>query len=194
MPTAKIIPLIQQTATTPVWPIAGDVPNLEDIIDDQATTMAAQAVLIDAYQGNLNAAQAPVPGTVATGVANATSGSTTNIVVNSATPTIVNGATVTDATVPPVTPAGTTVLGQISGTVGGNGDYLLSQPVNYTTTMNLTFTPPPTPSAWPTPTDAPTLELIREQQTSVLRMQSSLIQAYQDLLNYSQTPAPPSGP
>lgn len=181
----------QQTAS---WPITGDVPDLENIIAAQAETIEQQAALIDAYQANLSAAQNPLPGPAATGTGAITTASTSLSVSGVSGANIVTGATVTDATVPPVTPAGTVVLGQISGTTGGGGVYLLNHAVTYAASIALTFTPPAGASSWPTPTDAPTLELIREQQTAVLRLQSSLIQSYQDLLNLSETAAPPTGP
>lgn len=186
--------LAPQTTAAATWPIPGDVPPLDTIIADQAETIAAQAVLIDAYQGVLNTAQNPPPGTAAVGTGAITTASTSLSVSGVSAANIVTGATVTDATVPPITPAGTIVLGQISGTPGSGGVYLLNKPVTYAATIALTFTPPPGVSSWPTPTDAPTLELIREQQTAVLRLQSSLIQSYQDLLNLSETAAPPTGP
>ena len=44
------------------------------------------------------------------------------------------------------------------------------------------------------PTDADTLNAIVQAQTAVIRNQTALLQQYQDLLNVSQTPAPPTGP
>lgn len=176
-------------ATTTAWPIAGDAPSLETIVADQAKTISAQEALLHAYQGNLNAAQSPPAGTAATGNGT-TTGSSTSVVVTTVTGTIVANAAVTGVGIP----TGTTVLGQISGTTGGAGTYLLSTPVNLATAVMLTFTPTGGVSTWPLPGDAPTLQLIVQQQTAILRTQSALLQHYQDLLNTSQTPAPPTGP
>lgn len=189
VPTPKNAPA-PAAATT--WPIPGDVPDLNQIVDDQAAAIASQAALIDAYQGNLAAAQNPVQGPAATATATATG---TQLAV-SATPaitgTIVVGATITDPAGVTV-PAGTTILGQISGTPGKDGVYLTSGPTTAASTV-LTFTPPPTPQNWPVPQDPLTLNLIAQYQIAVLRVQSALIQHYQDLLTTSQTPAPPTGP
>lgn len=179
------------TQAVPVWPILGDVPDLRNIVQDQAETIAANAVLIDAYQTNLNTAQNPPPGTAATGNATTTGSSTSLAVVGSAG-TIHMGATITGSGVP-TTPA-VTVLGQISGTTGQDGTYLVSAPLTLATATALTFTPPPAPSTWPAPMDAPTLLTITQQQTAILRNQSALLQHYVDLLNSSITPAPPTGP
>jgi len=178
--------------TTPVWPVAGDAPDLRTIVQDQAETIAAQAALIDAYQTNLNTAQtppAPLPTPTGNGTASAAPNDTTltvsavtggNIVVNA----VVAGAGI---------PTGTTIIAQQSGTPGGNGVYTTSVATTASSAA-LTFTPPQSLSPWPTPNDAPTLTMVQQQQTAILRTQTALIQQYQDLLNTSQTPAPPSGP
>lgn len=180
-------------AAVAIWPIAGDVPDLETIIADQAETIAANAVLIDAYQANLNTAQNPPPGTASTGTGDTAGIASTSVTVNAIVGTITKGATITTAVTAVTIPPNTTVLGQISGTTGGNGVYLVSNPVTLTA-VPLTFTPLPPPSTWPTPNDAPTLLLITQQQSSILRTQSALLQHYVDLLNTSQTTAPPTGP
>lgn len=263
-------------AATPVWPIPGDVPDIEDVIDDQATTIKAQAALIDAYQAVLSSAQSAPTGTPAnsTGTAGTVGSPSNQITVTGTTGTIVTGAIITSPvfgiagggppfqvlgqisgtpggdgvylvnysvvftsipltfTPPALTtvgvvgtsaaapnanqltittgappgsitigatvldgslvPSGTIILGQISGTSGAAGVYLTSNPTSCSNT-NLTINTYAT-SSWPVPTDAPTLELIREDQTAILRMQSSLIQNYQQLLNDSQTTPPPTGP
>lgn len=191
LPTTRSLPM---PMAAPVWPIPGDVPDIETIIADQAETIQAQAALIDAYQGTLNAIQNPPPGTPATGTGT-TSGSSTSLNVNAVTGVIVGRAAVTDPLGGTGIPAGTIVLGQISGTPGGVGSYLLNNAVNLATPgITLNFTPPPPATTWPTPTDAPTLMLIQQTQTAVLRMQTSLLQQYQELLNLSQTTPPPTGP
>src|SRR6516162_4951280 len=62
---------VTRFAATPtpldLWPIPGDAPDLKTIVQDQATTMTAQAALIDAYQGWLNTEQTP-PAATATGI------------------------------------------------------------------------------------------------------------------------------
>lgn len=184
MPTAAPAP-------RDMWPIVPDAPDIRAIVEDQATTIAAQHTLIAAYQGNLNAAQTPPAGTAATG-AGTTSGSSTTLTVASAQGTIHTGSTISGSGVPTVNPP--TILGQISGTTGSNGAYLMSAALNIATAVTLTFTPPPAASTWPIPNDSDTLMLIQQTQTAILRVQSALIAHYQDLLNQSQTPAPPSGP
>lgn len=173
------------------WPIAGDQPDLLAIVQNQAEVMQDQEALLHAYQANLTAAQnvaAPAPATGNGAVVTAS----TSVTVSGVTGVIVNGATVGGtglATAP-------TVLGQISGTVGGNGVYLLSAAVTFAAVAALTFQAPPPAefSAWPTATDVTTLDTLVTQQTAVIRTQTALIQHYQDVLNTSQTAAPPTGP
>lgn len=172
------------TIAAPVWPIAGDVPDLLAIVIGQAGTIASQEALLHAYQGNLTPAATPATGTGAIVTAS------TSLAVSAVTGTIVTGAVVTGSVI-----AGTvTVLGQISGTTGGAGTYLMSAPVTLAAAAVLTFTPPAGSSSWPVPRDAYTLNLIVQIQTAVLRTQSALLQHYQDLLNTSQVAAPPTGP
>ena len=174
------------TVVTPVWPVAEDAPDLETIVADQAKTIAAQAALIDEYQTVLNNAQSPPPGPAVTGIGTATG--TTSLTVAGSSGTIAAGATVTDGGTTAVVPTGTTILGQISGTIGRDGVYLTSNPIT-ATSVAMNFTPPPSASTWPTPGDAPTLQAIQVVQTGIIRLQSSLTQQYIDLLNTSQTPA-----
>jgi hypothetical protein len=184
--SSNVVPFTGPVALD-VWPIPGDAPNLKTIVQDQATTMTAQAALIDAYQDWLNTEQTPPAAT-----ANGTSTGTTSITLSSvAGGPILNGTVVTGTGVP-TTPA-TTVVSQQSGTWGGNGTYTLSAATTLTN-VALTFTPGGGPMPWPTPTDSNTLNTIQQQQTSILRSQTALLQQYQDLLNTSLTPAPPTGP
>lgn len=171
------------------WPIAGDIPDLLAIVTEQAATIAAQEALLHAYQGTLNAAQNPPAGTPAT-ANGAIVSATTSLPVTGTVGTIVAGAVVTGT--PNATPP--TVLGQISGTTGKDGTYLLSAPVTLAAIAALTFTPPAPPSTWPPAQDAATLDILVATQTGVIRSQTALLQHYQDLLNQSQTPAPPTGP
>lgn len=172
------------------WPIAGDAPDLLTIVNGQTETIAAQEALLHAYQDTLNAAQNPPAGAPATANGAITTGATTSLVVTGTVGTIVNDAQVlgTPNSTPPV------VLGQISGTPGKDGTYLLSAPVTLAAVAALSFVPPPPPSAWPPAQDAATLDLLMTTQTALLRTQTALIQHYQDLLNQSQTAPPPSGP
>lgn len=177
---------------TASWPVAGDAPDLLAIVTDQARTIAANAALIDAYQGNLNAAQNPPAGTPATANGAITTGATTSISVSGTIGTIAAGATITGtglATAP-------IVIGQISGTAGSDGSYLISAAVTFAVVTGLTFTPPPAafPGTWPIPQDQTTLNLLVQEQTAVIRTQTALIQHYQDVLNTSQVPAPATGP
>jgi hypothetical protein len=169
---------------TPVWPIPGDVPPLLTIVQDQAETIAAQEVLLHAYQTNLNTAQASPP-TTATG----NSTGTTSLTLAGVTGSVLLSAAVTGTGVP----AATSIVAQQSGTPGGAGVYTTNQ---VTTLVNaaLTITPGGGPVNWPVPQDAPTLSLISQQQTAVLRTQNALLQQYQDLLNTSQTTPPATGP
>jgi hypothetical protein len=149
-----------------------------NIVHDQAATVAAQEVLLHAYQTDLNTAQAPPPAT-ATG----TSTGTTALTLASVTGVVLIGSTVTGTGVP----AALTITAQQSGTLGGAGVYTTSA-VTTLTSAALTITPGGGPSPWPTPRDAPTLSLISQAQVASIRTQSALIQHYQDILNYSQTP------
>lgn len=171
------------------WPIAGDVPDLLAIVTDQAATIRDQEALIHAYQGTLNAAQHPAPGTPAT-ANGAIVTATTSLPVTGTIGSIVIGATVggTPNATPPV------VLGQISGTPHQDGTYLLDSAVTLPAVAALTFTPPPPPSPWPPQQDAATLGILVATQTGIIRSQTGLLQHYQDLLNQSSTPPPPSGP
>lgn len=179
-------------ATTTSWPIAGDAPDLLQIVTDQAETIASNEALLRAYQTNLNTAQNPPAGTPATANGVITTGATTSIAVSGTIGTIVIGATITgttNATAP-------TVLGQISGTTGSDGTYLISAPVTFAVVTGLTFTPPPAPfpGTWPVPRDVTTLNLLVQEQTALIRTQTAMIQHYQDVLNTSQVAAPATGP
>lgn len=171
--------------TTSTWPIAGDVPDLNVIVDDQARAIADQEALLHAYQGVLSTAQAPPP-TTAIGT-----GNTTNLTITSITApgVILVGAAVTGTGVP----VGTTITNQQSGVFGGVGVYTTSVATT-AAGAPLTFIPGGGPGAWPTPQDAATLNLIVQAQTAVLKNQTALLQQYQSLLNLSQTAAPPTGP
>jgi hypothetical protein len=160
------------------WPDANDAADLLAIVQAQATTLADQTDLIDRYQNILEVAQAPPPAT-ATG----TSTGTTALTLASVTGVVLIGSTVTGTGVP----AALTITAQQSGTLGGAGVYTTSA-VTTLTSAALTITPGGGPSPWPTPRDAPTLSLISQAQVASIRTQSALMQHYQDILNYSQTP------
>lgn len=177
-------PLVSTT-----WPIAGDQPDLLAIVTDQAEVITANEALLHAYQTALNTAQA-VTGVPATANGAVTTGATTSITVSGTIGTIVTGATVTGTGL--ATPP--TVLGQISGTAGSDGVYLLSAAVTFAIVTGLVFTPPVAPTAWPIPQDVATLDLLVQQGVALIRTQTASIQHYQDLLNTSQTPAPATGP
>lgn len=172
------------TSSTPTWPIVGDAPDLQAIVQAQAVTISDQEALVHAYQGVLNAAQAPAP---ATGVG--TSTGTTTLNVASAAGIIKIGAVVGGAGVP----SGCSIAGQQSGPAGGTGTYTTSVATTLAG-IALTFTPGGGPMPWPTASDAPTLNAIAQMQTAVLRVQSAMIQHYQDLLNTSATAPPSTGP
>lgn len=187
--------MLQAQVTAATWPIPGDQPDLLSIVNDQAEVLTSQEALLHAYQSALNTAQAPIVGTPATATGTAaTSPNGNQLTVSAVTGTIVIGSTVKDTGTTTTVPANTIVQGQLSGTTGGAGVYLTSNATSASSTP-LTFTPPSTPeTTWPVPQDAPTLNLIVQKQTAVARLQTALIQNYQDLLNTSQTPAPPTGP
>lgn len=174
-------PTQQQNVT---WPITADAADLRVIVSDQAATMAANAVLLDSYQHALSAAQNPPPGTATTAVGTSTGSSLA--LSNVAGPPIQNGSVITNGA---LVPADTTILGQISGTTGGNGTYLTSGPTTLTDTP-ITITPPAATGTWPVANDSATLMLIMQDQLTILRQQAALLQAYQDLLNVSDTPIP----
>jgi hypothetical protein len=134
--TAQVIPFTGPSSTA-VWPIPGDVSDLLTIVQDQAETIAAQAVLIDGYQTDLNNAQNP--GAVSTALGTA-AGTTSLTIANLIGPAIAIGATVTvagQAFSPPLQ-----IIAQTSGPVGSAGVYLTSQPTTMTN-ANLTITGPP---------------------------------------------------
>lgn len=184
--------LAPSPTATATWPIAGDAPDLLQIVTDQAEVIASNEALLHAYQVNLNTAQNPVSGTAATANGAVTTGATTSIAVSGTIGTIVTGASVTgttNATAP-------IVLGQISGTTGSDGTYLLNAAVTFAIVTGLTFTPPPAafPGLWPVPRDVSTLDLLVQQQTALIRTQTASIQHYQDILNTSQVSVPATGP
>ena len=189
--SAQIIPFTGPSSLA-TWPIAGDASDLKTIVNDQAATIAAQMVLAEAYQAWLNTSQAPptpLPAAIGTGTANAAPNQT-QLNVTVSYNSIVIGATLTDgATIP----AGTVIVSQQSGTPGGTGTYVTNNPTTASGTL-ITFTPPPPVSPWPTPVDAPTLMIIQQDQTAMIRTLSALLQQYQILLNDSQTPPPATGP
>lgn len=195
MTQSNVVPMAANAAASPsprdMWPIVPDAPDIRAIVEDQAATIMQQEILLHAYQVNLNTAQAGAPGTPATG-SGTTTGSSTSVTITAAQGTIVVGATVSGTGIPTVNPP--KVLGQISGTTGSNGVYLLSAAVNLATATTLTFTPPPSGSTWPSASDSDTLLSIQQIQTAVLRVQSALLQHYVDLLNVSAVPQPPTGP
>jgi hypothetical protein len=117
------------------WPDPNDANDLLVIVQDQAETIAAQAVLIDRYQAVLNGAQATSGPIVATGTGTATGATLTMTAV---TGTILVGAEVSGLGIP----VGTTILNQVSGTVGGNGVYTTDQATT-ASAAPLAFTPPP---------------------------------------------------
>jgi hypothetical protein len=162
------------------WPDPGDVSDLLGIVQAQTITIADQADLLDRYQSILNAAQTMLP--VATGLGS--SAGTTSLTVTGSSGSIVPGAKVTGVGIPAAPPATTIVSGP-----GGDGTYITNQATTVAAGTALAFAPPSSASPWPTPQDAPTLMLILQNQTALMRTQAAAIQHYQDVLNSSQTPA-----
>jgi hypothetical protein len=180
--------LAPSSTTSLTWPVPGDAPDLKQIIADQAATMAANAALLTAYQDWLDTFTNPPPGTATTATATATG--TTLAISAPSGPPIETGSTITDGA---LVPDGTVILGQISGTAGGAGNYLTNNPTTVADTP-ITITPPPPASAWPNVSDAPTLMVVTQDQLTILRQQNAMLQAYQTLFNVTGTPAPPTGP
>ena len=141
----------------------------------------------------LDAAQAP-PALLPTPTGNGTASGTpaTTLTVSAVTGgSIVLNAVVAGSGIP----TGTTIVSQTSGTIGGNGVYVTSVATTASSAA-LTFVPAQQPSPWPPVAvqDASDLNAIMQQETAVIRTQTALLQQYQDLLNTSQTPPPPTGP
>jgi hypothetical protein len=177
---------------TAVWPIAGDVPDLQAIVWDQAKTMADKEALLHACQAALNAAQVtPSVATTATGTATGTS-----LTLSAVTGTVQVGAVITGTGVP-AAPPNTTILNQQSGVTGGAGTYTTSQATTCSAAaLVLTYTPPGINPAWPaaSTSDPNVLMKVQQDQMAALRTQSILLQQYQLLLNDSVTAPPPTGP
>jgi len=179
--------MLQATQTsTAVWPIPGDGPDLQAIVWAGMATIKNNAALIDAYQTVLNNAQA-IPNATGT-ITNSPSPGTT-IGVTGIVGIIKIGSTVTGTGIP----ANTIVVSQQSGTAGGAGNYTISNP-GTASAAAATFSPGGGNPPWPAATDSDDLMLITQDQAAIIRTQTALLQQLQDLLNVSQTPAPPSGP
>ena len=175
---------------TAVWPIPGDAPDLLAIVQAQAVVIHDNMQLAEAYQSVLDAAQAlpaPLPAATANGTASGTPATTLTTTATVGTITI--GARVIGAGIP----TGTTIVSQTSGAPGGNGVYVTSVATTASSAA-LTFVPAPLPSTWPPLQDATDLNAIMQAETAIIRTQTALLQQYQDLLNTSQTPPPPTGP
>ena len=86
------------TTTAPVWPITGDEPDLLNIVQAQALTIARQEALIDAYQSVLADAQLP-PDAHGTGTATGTS-----LAMTAVTGVTLIGAVVTGTGIPAAPP------------------------------------------------------------------------------------------
>jgi hypothetical protein len=196
-----------KSTATSVWPIPGDVPDLQQIVWAQMATIADQATLIDAYQGVLNTAQAPpatsapIPpaGVAASAVLTAT-GTTAQLASVTGVVQVPSNVGFAGSGVSNPIPPGTQIVQQLSGTTSGNGSYQLAGPgisgSFAVTNINVVLTPVVTPgaSAWPPVSDEDDLNNIVAAQSIIIRTQTSLLQQYQDLLNTSQTPAPATGP
>lgn len=131
-----------------------------------------------------NAALTFTPATIGTGT-----GTGTSLVMSGVVGMIRVGDNVSGIGIP----TGTTIVAQQLGTPGGSGTYTTSQATTATAAA-LTFTSGVASSPWPVPEDADTLNLLVQNQTAVIKNQTALIQQYQDVLNTSQTAAPPTGP
>jgi hypothetical protein len=182
--------MLAPTPTVATWPIAGDVPDLLKIVQDQAQTIADKEALLHAYQNALNVAQtAPVVVSTATGVATGTS-----LTLSAVTGTVQIGSVLAGPT--GTVPDGTTILNQQSGTTGGAGTYTTSVATTVANAaVTLTYQPPGINPAWPLNNSNPNaLMVIVADQTALLRSQTMALQQYQTLLNDSGTTPPASGP
>ena len=182
--------MLAPTPTVATWPIAGDVPDLLKIVQDQAKTIADKEALLHAYQGALNTAQTP-PQVVSTAQGSATG---TSLTLANVSATVQLGSVLTGPA--GKVPVGTTLLNQQSGVTGGAGVYTTSQATTLAANdpVTLTYQPAGINPAWPTPQDPDTLMLIVNDQTALLRSQTMALQQYQTLLNDSGTTPPASGP
>jgi hypothetical protein len=169
---------------TPVWPIPGDVQDLQAIVWSQMKTIANNAVLLAAYQSNLNNAQTTPPAQ-----AFGTSAGTASITLTGLVGTILLGSVITGGSIP----SGTYLVNQTSGPTGGNGVYTTSQSTTTSNTQVFIYPNGANPP-WPTATDADTLMLLTQDQMAVARLQNALLTAYQTLLNDSSTAPPATGP
>jgi hypothetical protein len=132
--------------TAPQWPIAGDVPDLLVIVQDQATTIAAQDALIQSYQAWLNLEQAPGGPVIATG----NSTNTTSLTLSGVGGAITLGAMVNVVGTPG--PATIQIVGQSSGPTGGNGVYLTNVATTFTNASLAIVNPKTPPAAYGTGT------------------------------------------
>ena len=177
---------------TAVWPIVGDIPDLKAIVQAQAVVIHDNHQLIDAYQTTLDNAQAlpaPLPAAFGNGTAAAAPNATQLSVTSVTGGTITVGAQVAGTGVP----AGTTIVSQMSGPAGLAGTYITSVATTASSAA-LAFVPALQMSPWPPLSDPDYFNAILQQSTAVIRSQTALLQQYQDLLNTSQTPPPPTGP
>jgi hypothetical protein len=168
---AEVSGLGVPAGTTILNQVSGTTGAAGTYTTDQATTATAAPL-----------AFAPPPAAVTTATG---TGTGTSLVVTAVAGTIALGNFVAGAGVP----GNTIILAQVSGTAGGAGTYTTSQPTTASAAPLAFSAPAPPPvSPWPVPRDAPTLMLVSQNQTAVLRTQNALMQHYQDLLNSSQTP------
>jgi hypothetical protein len=155
------------------------------------------AQLIQAYQAVLDAAQKPtMPPSVYPAQAQATMSS--NVMTLSSVVGVVQiGGLIAPTNSSTGMPANMTIVSQTSGTTGGAGVYTTNAAIvtPITTAVPVTITPQPVvTNPWPSATDPDDLNTIMQDQTSIIRTQTALLQQYQDLLNASAVPAPPTGP
>jgi hypothetical protein len=125
-PNLKLVAPSQSAAT---WPDLNDTSDLLAIVIEQSDTIAAQAVLIDRYQGVLNNAQAG--SATAEGIGTSTG---TSLAMTSVTGIIAVGDRVTGAGIP----TGTAITAIAAG--GGAGTYTTNQATT-ATAAPLAFTP-----------------------------------------------------
>jgi hypothetical protein len=166
------------------------VPAGTTITGQSSGTAGSDGTYVTSVATTANNVTVTLTSPVAVSTALATSTGTTTISLANNSGVILLGSSLAGANVP----ADTTLLSQQTGVPGGAGNYTTNNPTTISGTAVSITPPPPTPAAWPVPQDAVTLNLLVQQQTAVLRVQTALLQHYQDVLNTSQTTPPATGP
>ena len=168
----RTVPTAQSSPTPAAAPTLADQ---QAVFTQQQILIATQAQMVRDIEASLSLSP-PVPPAPAT--ANGTAAASPN--GNQLTVTSVSGVIVAEAVISGGgIPANTTILGQMSGTVGDAGVYLTSQP---TTASNaaLSFQAPTPPPGVPPPST--NLAQIIDTQAALIRLQVAYIDNLQTLV------------